>query len=319
MEERCKDSARNFFACASRIIVRARNGRASRGGLVPIKPSVTLLGTGGPRPDVQRGGTGLLIRYDDDLILIDAGRGVVRQLAQLEVPFSKINSLLVTHHHYDHIGELHDVILTSWLQGRKAPLNIYGPPETRRIVDALLTQVYDKDIEWRVTGEPANGVFPPVPVTEVISGLVYQTDRYRIFSEVVDHGLGLSLSDGLRRRWICLGFRFECDEGVIAFSGDTVDCEGLQRLAVGADILVQCCYLARSELAEERWRQVAKYTLTSADTAGGIAKRAGVKTMVLTHHRQKSPELLEEMRADIQRECQARVVIGYDGLTVSID
>lgn len=284
-----------------------------------MKPSITLLGTGGPRPDVQRGGTALLIRYGEELILIDAGRGVVRQLAQLEVPLSKLNKLLVTHHHYDHIGDLHDVILTSWLQGRKTPLNIYGPPETRRIVEALLTQVYDKDIEWRVTGEPANGVFPPIPVTEVVSGLVYQTDRYKIFAETVDHGLGLSLSDGLRRRWICLGFRFECAEGVIAFSGDTVDCEGLQRLAAGADILIQCCYLARSELVGKHWQRVAKYTLASADTVGAIAKRAGVRTMVLTHHRQKSPELLEEMRADIQREFGGEVVIGYDGLSVSIE
>lgn len=282
-----------------------------------MKPSVTLLGTGGPRPDVHRGGTSLLIRYGEDLILIDAGRGVVRQLAQLEIPFSKLNSLLVTHHHYDHIGELHDVILTSWLQGRKVPLNIYGPPETRRIVNALLTQIYDKDIEWRVTGEPANGIFPPVPVTEVISGLVYQTDRYRIYSEPVDHGLGLSLPDAFRRRWICLGFRFECDDGVIAFSGDTVDCDGLQRLAAGADILVQCCYLARSELVGEHWQRVAKYTLASADTVGEIAKRAGVGTMILTHHRQKSPELLEEMRVDVQRGFEGRIIIGHDGLCVS--
>jgi ribonuclease BN (tRNA processing enzyme) len=282
-----------------------------------MKPSVTLLGTGGPRPEVARGGTSLLIQYDDDLILIDAGRGVVRQLSILGVPMSRLNKLLITHHHYDHIGELHDVILTSWLLGRKQPLNIYGPPETRRIVEALLTQVYDKDIEFRVSGEPINGAFPPVPVTEVMAGLVYETDRYRIFSERVNHGDGLDFSDAFRRRWTCLGFRFECADGIIAFSGDTVDCEGLQRLAADADILVQCCYLARSEIVSEPLERIAKYTLASADTVAAIATRARVRNLVLTHFRQKSAELLEEMRLDIEREFAGKVIIGSDLLRVS--
>lgn len=251
------------------------------------------------------------------MILIDAGRGVVRQLSALRISLAKLTKMLVTHHHYDHIGELHDVIITSWLLGRREPLKIYGPPETKRIVDALFTQIYDKDIEFRVTGEPANGAFVPAMVTEVMSGLVYETDRYRIYTERVDHGDGLAFSDAFRRRWTCLGFRFECEEGVIAFSGDTVDCDGLQRLAANADILVQCCYLARSEIVGEHLQRVAKYTLASADTVSSIASRAGVKTLVLTHHRQKSAELLEEMKADVQRDFPGKVIIGTDLLKIS--
>ena len=83
-----------------------------------MNPSIALLGTGGPRPDIARGATSLLIEAGDDAILIDAGRGVVRQLAALDVPLARIDPVLITHHHYDHIGELHDVILSSWLMGR---------------------------------------------------------------------------------------------------------------------------------------------------------------------------------------------------------
>ena len=127
-----------------------------------MKPSITLLGTGGPRPDVARGATSLVIRAGDDAILIDAGRGVVRQLAAARRhPWRRINPVLITHHHYDHIGELHDVILSSWLLGRNQPLRLFGPPETRRIVDTLLHQVYDKDIEFRVHESP-NGAWPQV-------------------------------------------------------------------------------------------------------------------------------------------------------------
>ncbi|MBS0337158.1 MAG: MBL fold metallo-hydrolase, partial [Proteobacteria bacterium] len=43
-------------------------------------------------------------------------------------------------------------------------------------------------------------------------------------------------------------------------------------------------------------------TLACSDTAGKIAARAGVKRLVLTHFRETTPALLEEMRADIARD-----------------
>jgi len=136
-----------------------------------MRPSLTLLGTGGPRPDATRGATSLLIEAGEDAILIDAGRGVVRQLAALGVPLARIDPVLITHHHYDHIGELHDVILSSWLTGRARILRLFGPPETRRIVETLLHQVYDKDIEFRVR-EAGNGPWQPVEVTDILAGTV---------------------------------------------------------------------------------------------------------------------------------------------------
>ena len=282
-----------------------------------MRPSVTLLGTGGPRPDVSRGATALLIQANEDAILIDAGRGVVRQLAGQDVPLARIDPVLITHHHYDHIGELHDVILSSWLTGRAHTLRLFGPPETRRIVEALLHQVYDKDIEFRVR-EAGNGSWQPVEVTDILAGTVCEGRGWRITAEVVDHGNRLDFPDAFRQRWVCLGYRFECAEGVIAFSGDTVDCPGLRRLAADADILVQCCYLARSEIATPDARRLADYTLASADTVGRIAAEAKVGTVVLTHHRQKPDQLLEQMRQDVARDFTGKVLIGFDGLRVSL-
>jgi ribonuclease Z len=282
-----------------------------------MKPSVTLLGTGGPRPEIHRGATSLAIRYNDDTILIDCGRGVVRQMLNAGIDPAKIRPVLVTHHHYDHIGDLHDVIITSWLLGRKTQLPIFGPPETRRIVDALLTQIYDKDIEFRVVGEPANGAFQGADVTEVTAGLVYETPQWKIVAQDVEHGTRLAFSDAFRARWVCLGYRFECPEGVIAFSGDTVCCTGLDKLAYRADVLVQCCYLARSEIRGEHLERVAKYTLACADTVGAIAARANVRKLVLTHHRQKSHQVLDELRSDVAREFAGEILIGQDLMTVS--
>ena len=110
---------------------------------------VILLGTGGPRPDPRRMATTTLIRLGEENILFDAGRGVMVQLSKAGVPLGAINTVFLTHHHFDHIGDLYDVMLNSWMHGRKDDLRIYGPPDTERLVNTLVTQVYDKDITWR--------------------------------------------------------------------------------------------------------------------------------------------------------------------------
>lgn len=283
-----------------------------------MKAKVTLLGTGGPRPEIGRGATSILIRVGDDNILIDAGRGVVRQLLRAGVPIGQIDKLFITHHHYDHIGDLHDVILSSWLQGRKDTLRIFGPPDTRRIVNALLTQVYDKDIEFRDQGEPAVGGWKPVETTDVVAGIVHETDRWRIKAEVVNHGLGLNLSDAFRSRWVCLGYRVEIGGKVVAFSGDTVECDGLYRLADGADLLIQCCYLARAEMTNDHARHLAKNTLACADTVGKIATRAGVKRLILTHHREKPPAMLETLKREVSEDFSGPVSVARDLLEIEV-
>ena len=72
----------------------------------------------------------------------------------------------------NHIGDLYDVMLNSWLHGRKDDLRIYGPPDTERLVNTLVTQVYDKDIAWRDQGEPSFGGWKPVVATDIIPGPV---------------------------------------------------------------------------------------------------------------------------------------------------
>ncbi len=282
-----------------------------------MTPAITLLGTGGPRPDTTRGATSLLIETADAAILIDAGRGVVRQLAALDIPLARINPVLITHHHYDHIGELHDVILSSWLMGRTQPLRLFGPPETKRIVETLIHQVYDKDIEFRIH-EAGNVPWQPVHTTDILAGPVCEGTDWCITAEIVDHGNRLDFPDAFRQRWVCLGYRFECAQGVIAFSGDTVDCPGLRRLAANADILVQCCYLARSEIATPHTQRLADYTLACADTVGRIATECNVGTLVLTHHRPKPADLLEQMRQDVAKDFSGTLLLGHDGLRVAL-
>ena len=83
-----------------------------------MKPSVILLGTGGPRRDPTRRSTAILLRTGEEEVLIDCGRGAIHGLAEAGADFTALTRLVLTHHHFDHIGDLYDVMLTTWLEGR---------------------------------------------------------------------------------------------------------------------------------------------------------------------------------------------------------
>ncbi len=281
---------------------------------------VKLLGTGGPRPDPQRSGPATLVQIGDEPVLFDVGRGVVVQTVRAGVALQALRHVFITHHHFDHIGDLYDIGLSSWFAGRKEALTIHGPPDTKRLLQALLTQVYDKDIEWRSEGEPVHGGWPPMLGHDVGTGLVYECERWRVYAEPVVHGHGLDFSPAFLKRWICYGYRLETQGKVIAISGDTVDCAGLRRLAMGADVLVQCCYLAGAEINSPHFERLAKYTLACGDSVGRIAAQCGVKTLVLTHQRPRPDDaMVEVLRQEVQREFSGRVVVASDLDEVVLD
>lgn len=280
---------------------------------------ITLLGTGGPRPDPNRHGPATMLQIGDDLLLFDTGRGVVLQMVRAGIPIERVQPVFLTHHHYDHIGDLADVILTGWLLGRRQTLPIFGPPGTTAIVEALLTQVYDKDIEFRAKGEPAIvGDWQPVRSTDVMRGLVHDGGHWQVFTDLAKHGHDLELPDAFKHRWVCLGYRVEAEGKVVTISGDGVASRGLNRLAQDADILVQCCYLAQAELTTPTLRNLAQHTLACSDTVGQIATQARVKKLLLTHVREKPDAMLEAMAADVGRDYDGPVVLGQDLLEVEV-
>jgi ribonuclease Z len=278
---------------------------------------LTLLGTGGPIPDATRHGSAAVLEIGSARLLFDAGRGVVLQLLRAGVPVEQVGPLFISHHHYDHIGDLADVMLTGWLQGRTRPLRIAGPPGTRSIVTALVEHVYDRDIGFRSQGAVGRA-WAPVESHDVTHGLVHDGGAWKVFAETVVHGHGLGYPDDFRRRWVCLGYRVEAEGKVVAFSGDAVQCDGLDHLARDADVLVQCCYMARTELTTPYFAQLARETIACADTVGVIARRARVKKLVLTHFRPAAPATIDAIAADVARDYDGPIVLGSDLMELTI-
>ena len=88
---------------------------------------VIALGTGGPRPDPDRNASCTVVEVGGEYLVFDTGRGIVRSFARKAIAMADVAALFITHHHYDHIGELADFMISSWLEGRRRRLPVFGP------------------------------------------------------------------------------------------------------------------------------------------------------------------------------------------------
>ncbi|PHQ95391.1 MAG: metal-dependent hydrolase [Marinosulfonomonas sp.] len=280
---------------------------------------LSLLGTGTPRPSIERQCTANLVQIGDVNIMVDAGRGAVAQLVNLGHDPVDIDYIFITHHHFDHIGNLGDLIMAAWNNGRDRPVHIFGPDGTADIIDHLFA-IYRRDIEFRlleerVLGSPIPDIRDLLQVTHIVAGDGYQGDGWSVVAGQVEHGHGLGLS---HEEWPCFGYRIMAGDKVLTISGDTIDCDGVRALAAGADLLLQCCYLAEAEIDGREKRLLSDVVLASAKQASRIARAAGVGKMVLTHLAPKSDAMLQ---AALEEACDGftgEVVLGADLMVIDV-
>ncbi len=266
---------------------------------------VTLLGTGSPIPDPDRAGPATLIRAGGQTFLVDCGRGVQQRLAAVGSGANTLSALLLTHLHSDHIADLGDVIITRWVTTftEQIPLQIIGPPGTKRVVEATL-EAFGPDIGYRIAHHADLTAPPPVEVHEYTEGLVWDHDGVRTLVGPTDH----------RPVEPTIGFRIEHHGASVVVAGDTVPCAGLDALAAGAGALVHTAI--RKDLVEQlpmqRIRDICDYH-SSVEEAAATAARAGVGILILTHY---VPAIAagqeDEWRARAATEFDRQIELGND-------
>jgi ribonuclease BN (tRNA processing enzyme) len=243
---------------------------------------LVVLGTGNPNADPERSGPALAIVRGERSYLVDAGPGIVRRAASaarthdivaLTPPNLKV--LFLTHLHSDHTIGLPDVILSAWVLERTTPLEVYGPPGTKAMVEHLLA-AYNADIRNRLDGlEPANENGYKVNVHEIAGpGQIFDDGNVKVRAFAVPHG-----------DWeVSYGYRFDASDRSIVVSGDTRASDAVVRACNGCDLLVHEVYSAeRFKTRPEVWQRYHARAHTSTDELALLATRAAPKLLVLYH------------------------------------
>ena len=235
--------------------------------------------------------------------------------------------MFLTHLHADHVGDLPGMLLYPWgvragANGPLAPIRVYGPsrpepvpagdaifhrettihperpaPGAADLVESILAgyayhlNVMPLDAHMPDAGALVRGIDIRLPVrTEGVAQVpvvVFEDGVVRITAVAVTHGRAVP----------ALAYRFDTADGSIVFSGDTTVNDDLIALAREADILVhQVADLGYLERHGTDSAELARMAALHTDVTevGGVAERARVRELILSHYLPADPEAITE-------------------------
>lgn len=102
---------------------------------------VTFLGTAASVPSVDRGLPAVLVEYGRHRFLVDCGEGTQRQLIRSGIGFRRLDKVLLTHGHLDHVLGLSGFASTVNLWDTAERLTIFAGPAPLRLARTLLRGV----------------------------------------------------------------------------------------------------------------------------------------------------------------------------------
>ena len=294
----------------------------------PGELSVLLCGTNAPLPDVHRAGACTLVAAGNDLYIVDSGLASTRNLVMWHVPLARVKGVFLTHFHSDHIGDLGELRLQTWVAGRRAPLKVYGPPGVEDVV-AGFNQAYSHDADYRTAHhseaflprEDVDLVAVPIPMNGATAP-AFNADGLRVTAIKVDHGPVKP----------AYGYRFDYDGRSVSISGDTSYYEPFAHAAQGSDVLVheaqsnklvgilEHAFLAGGYPRPAKiMHDIPTYHTTPVEAAR-IANLAQAKLLVYSHINPPLPNWIAE-RAFLEGVSDVRPhgwVLGRDGMLVRL-
>jgi ribonuclease Z len=169
-----------------------------------------------------------LVVAGQERLLFDAGRSITTGMMRAGVNPADVTRVFLTHLHSDHVISMPELMISPWAQGRKVPLEVWGPEGTRAMMqkfeEALAFDIHDRrDSDVNL---PAEGV--RVVAKDIREGMVYESNGVKVTAFLVDHGHVKP----------AFGYRIDFNRRSVAISGDTKPSANLVKFSTGVDLLI---------------------------------------------------------------------------------
>ncbi|MFO7797390.1 MAG: MBL fold metallo-hydrolase [Promethearchaeati archaeon] len=299
--------------------------------LMDGKLHVFLLGSGGPINNDKRVASSIAIIADGEFLLFDVGPGSYRNVDVLRLPAGKLSKIFLTHFHSDHIGDLGEANMLSWVNGREKALEVYGPKGVDRVVKGF-EMAYELDTGYRIAHHGLeilsleNGKMISKPIlieNKDERKLCFERNKLKVFAFLVDHS---PIEPAF-------GYRIEYKGNVIAITGDTVKTENLANHCQDADILfseaisykmLNNIVSGAKKLKFDRYAKILtdiqNYHMNPVK-AGELAKDANAKKLVFVHITPYLPnEKAEKMYLNGVKEVfDGEIILGKDRMKFHLE
>ena len=271
-----------------------------------------VLGSGGPRSFGRACSSYVVLIEGTPRILVDAGPGAFVRLGELGLNLEPIETVLLTHLHIDHSGDLPGFFKARTLSSR-GPIrfNVFGPaagpgfPSTTRFLQLLFEK--GGAFEYQKT----------FGAREDIHGTDLSLNMQAPQKEIVSAG-GWRVTEIATHHGDCpaVAYRIDFQNRSITFSGDmdSSALPNLERLAKGTDLLVFHCAVLDPPASPAQLYELH----TPPRKIGEASLAAGVKRLLLSH----IPPVVEENRAgvlaSIRASYQGRTDLATDRMRVAV-
>tara|TARA_B100001250_G_C19814018_1_gene797279 strand:+ start:3335 stop:4390 length:1056 start_codon:yes stop_codon:yes gene_type:complete len=193
--------------------------------------SALVCGSASPLGATDRAQTCIMVRAGDEIYIVDIGDGANRNLGRWRIPMNKVQAVLLTHLHSDHISDLADLHLATWIPNRKSQLKVYGPQGvefvTRGFEEAYQSDYFFRNEHHGDEVAPLHSVgFEPITI-DLNEPIIIEKDGLKVSAFEVPH-------DPVKP---ALAFRFDYKGRSIVISGDTIYSENLISYSKDADVL----------------------------------------------------------------------------------
>lgn len=292
---------------------------------------LVFLGTSASAPSINRNLPSILVKQGEFRFLIDCGEGTQRQILQAGVGFKRLNRILITHGHLDHILGLAGLISTLLRWETIESLEIYGGK-------AALNRVHDLIYGVVLRGNHAPFDLSLVPVEE---GVIIEEKEFSVTAIPVQHrgpdnygylfqekgrypflpekAEALNIPSGPWRRDLVNGKSVTLPDGRKISPQEVLgDYKAGTRMVVLGDIaetgsLVTYCDQADALVTEATYLEseaemAQQFGHMTAQKSAELAAQANVKQLILTHlsRRYRERDILAEAQAVFPNTIVAR-------------